>query len=420
MGKNNRSNEGADGTACADLPELKRLNYFHGQMLGAHDLRTEQAYFREKIKLHNRCLHGYGTVCGLKLATVPAARDCAGDGEQGSGDRHQGRLVLEAGLALDCEGNEIIVPRPYVFDPWHLLSPDDRSMAETEGGVDLYLSICHCEQPADPVRPVLANACGATPECSHGKLRDTFRLRLSSDQPPADTRCETCCTCCADACLLLARICGFRKDAPPRSIDNGVRRLVAADTYPPTTITGISWVHGATYTPDEAARLIGSPGGESGIEVTFSRPVLASTLRTGVVDLWVIEGGHTRNAGVYYLEGQFDEVGGAPAVASFRFTYQGDERLNPGDRLMITIRCAFILDQCCRPVDGAHVGGMVPLVAGREQPDPARADAPCGTKPPGYGPWTSGAGTPGSTFESWIFIKPYNDNQKGGNKEDNK
>src|SRR5437763_12565702 len=132
MEKNNRSNQGADDTACADLPELKRLNYFHGQMLGANDLRTEQAYFREKIKLHNRCLHGYGTVCGLKLATVPEERDCGGDGEQGSSDRHRLRLVLEAGLALDCEGNEIIVPRPYVFDPWHLLSPDDGSKAEDE------------------------------------------------------------------------------------------------------------------------------------------------------------------------------------------------------------------------------------------------------------------------------------------------
>src|SRR5438445_618356 len=45
-----------------------RLNYFFGQVLGVRHFRAEQDYFREKLKLHNRCLHGYGIVCGLDLA----------------------------------------------------------------------------------------------------------------------------------------------------------------------------------------------------------------------------------------------------------------------------------------------------------------------------------------------------------------
>ena len=47
---------------CAPVPDLRRLNYFFGQMLGVDDFRGEQSYFRDKHKLHNRCLHGYGTV----------------------------------------------------------------------------------------------------------------------------------------------------------------------------------------------------------------------------------------------------------------------------------------------------------------------------------------------------------------------
>src|SRR5688500_18801799 len=54
-----------DDTICATLPDLNRLNYFYGQMLGVADFQTEQHYFREKLKLHNRYLHGYGVVCGL-------------------------------------------------------------------------------------------------------------------------------------------------------------------------------------------------------------------------------------------------------------------------------------------------------------------------------------------------------------------
>ena len=77
----NPINHGHSDAACADLPDLKRLNYFYGQMLGVNDFRTEQAFFREKLKLHNRCLHGYGTVCGLKVVPLPPAQECKSDSD---------------------------------------------------------------------------------------------------------------------------------------------------------------------------------------------------------------------------------------------------------------------------------------------------------------------------------------------------
>src|SRR6516162_9412072 len=61
---------------CLDVPEFRRLKYFYGQMLGAPDFQTEQDFFREKLKLHNRCLHGYGVVCGLLVEPVPIPKDC--------------------------------------------------------------------------------------------------------------------------------------------------------------------------------------------------------------------------------------------------------------------------------------------------------------------------------------------------------
>ena len=459
MALKNPSNHGNSDAACADLPDLKRLNYFYGQMLGVNDFRTEQAFFREKLKLHNRCLHGYGTVCGLKVAAVPPAQECKSESDlareklqaeldaliakleaarekddkdilgklqeraeeirlqlkdlppAGCDSPIPPRVVVECGLALDCEGNEIIVPRPHDFDPWHLLSDDDRKRVKEGEGTDLYLWICYCEQPVDPVRPVMPNACGATPECSYGKLRDSYRLRLTATAPPTDRRCETCCSGCEDACLLLAVLRGYRKGLPATHIDNSVRRLVETSTYPATTITGISWTHGATYSASEAGEILGWPK-TPGIQVNFSRPVLSSTLTDGVVELWVIQGGRTNKAGVYYLEGSFEDFGNAASVDSFRFTYQGDENLDPGDRVMVTIRCAFILDECCQPVDGAHVGGRVPLIAGYEKFDRFTPHPRCDIKPPGYGPWTSGAGTPGSSFESWFFIEKSKDGEK--------
>jgi hypothetical protein len=76
------------------MPEtgsLKRIRYFTGQVLTVESLNLEQQYFREKLKRHNRTLHGFGIVSGLKVSVQP------------------GQIIVEPGLALDCEGNELVV-----------------------------------------------------------------------------------------------------------------------------------------------------------------------------------------------------------------------------------------------------------------------------------------------------------------------
>ena len=75
----------------ADSQSLKRPHFFNGRLLRAEDFALEQQYHREKSKLHNRCLHGFGIVSGLKV-TVSA-----------------GQIVVARGLALDCAGNELVV-----------------------------------------------------------------------------------------------------------------------------------------------------------------------------------------------------------------------------------------------------------------------------------------------------------------------
>ena len=60
-------------TGLSDLTDFLRLRYFHGQLLDACDFQREQAYFVEKLRLRNRCLHGYGVACGLLVSPVPSA-----------------------------------------------------------------------------------------------------------------------------------------------------------------------------------------------------------------------------------------------------------------------------------------------------------------------------------------------------------
>ena len=70
---------------------FRRNNYFTGRVLTAADLELEQNYSREKQRLHNRALHGFGIVSGLEVS------------------RRRDKLVITSGLALDCEGNEVVV-----------------------------------------------------------------------------------------------------------------------------------------------------------------------------------------------------------------------------------------------------------------------------------------------------------------------
>jgi len=44
---------------------------------------------------------------------------------------------------------------------------------------DLWLSICFCEKPVSPVRPVQEQACEPRSDCVFGKLQDSYRFKVS-------------------------------------------------------------------------------------------------------------------------------------------------------------------------------------------------------------------------------------------------
>ena len=81
-----------------------------------------------------------------------------------------------------------------------------------------------------------------------------------------------------------------------------------------------------------------------------------------MVELTGIESGAGRSASIYNIEGEFVDL---PADELHRraFAYRRttDETLQYGDRLLITVRGDFILDECCRALDADHLGGGVPL-----------------------------------------------------------
>ena len=79
------------------LSSFVRVNYIHGQILSVKDFQDEQAYFLKKHRLINRCRYGWGIVFGLNVSLV------------------RNVVRVEPGLALDCQGNEIVVPETVNF-----------------------------------------------------------------------------------------------------------------------------------------------------------------------------------------------------------------------------------------------------------------------------------------------------------------
>lgn len=87
---------GATGT-----PGFMRPHFFPGQLLTEDDLGGLVDYVTAKQKLHNRMLFGDGVACGLEVDCDP----CGG-----------GKVTVGAGYALDCCGNDIVVPCPTRVD----------------------------------------------------------------------------------------------------------------------------------------------------------------------------------------------------------------------------------------------------------------------------------------------------------------
>lgn len=419
-------------SACESLPDFTRLRYFHGQLLGHHDFQNEQDYFREKLKLLNRCLHGYGTVCGLKVSLIEDDPDCESPAHDNYGDHKLAQsetasgaaqysavqaswgqqykpvcVEIECGLALDCEGNELVVRRPFRFDVLKELSDLERKQIQSGHPevVTLYLSICYCVQAIDPVRPVLPDACNAVSECVYSKLRDSVKVKVTTQAPHPNHCRDNCCDKCEDKCLLLAAI--KLKKGEASVVSNDVRRWITV--YEPVTITGVNWSHGAAYSINEARTLMRTEG----MQLWFSRPVLTETITDGVVDAWVMEGGSGRSGNIYNLGLKLnlnDASGTVPRTTrSIKFQRISGEHLQDGDRVLLIVRTDFILDECCRPVDGNNVGGRVPYVGEHQKPrlrNGHQVDQVSYLTPPRrYGPWVSGNNSAGGSFESWFFIK---------------
>ena len=159
----------------ANLDPYKRVNYENGLVLGVDEFRQEELYHFEKRRLHNRSLHGYGTVCGLRIyANGP-------------------RIKVEPGIAVNPKGQEIRVPQAQCAQLNDWLA---RNREKVEGflssppqNLPLYLVLCFRECPTDKAL-LLSGSCMSTEDNSApSRIADDFELSLWLE-PPDQTEDE--------------------------------------------------------------------------------------------------------------------------------------------------------------------------------------------------------------------------------------
>jgi hypothetical protein len=131
----------------------QRNRYFFGKLLTVDDLQTEQNYFLDKHRRHNRLLHGFGVVSGLEVST-------------GKSPDAESVIKVGPGLALDCFGNEIILCETFEW----------RDSAETE---TKYVCIQYLELETDPVPGIEVG--DKPPEFS--RIEEQSLLTLATSNP---------------------------------------------------------------------------------------------------------------------------------------------------------------------------------------------------------------------------------------------
>jgi hypothetical protein len=168
------SNEKALAT-FKGLSTLLRPRYERGLLLEDDDLTSAVEYTRNSVRLLFRSLFGCGVICGLE---VSATKDC---------NDTKLHVTVRKGVALDCLGNPIEVPRPQAVT----YDADCKPLPPC-----VWVSVCYLEKNCRP-KDV---SCSLDEESHvvHTRSHDGFEIKLHKHQP----RCA--CSC-----------------APPRNGDRG-------------------------------------------------------------------------------------------------------------------------------------------------------------------------------------------------------
>lgn len=140
---------------------FERNRYFYGKLLTVRDFESEQKYFSNKRRLLNRLLHGTGVVAGLHVVAVD--------------DKS---ISVEAGLALDHLGREIIIPSPTTLK----LSTIE-GFSNNEYAKSVYLCLAYQEKGKEPVHSVANSSTRSEEVSEYNRILESYKLFIQEEPP---------------------------------------------------------------------------------------------------------------------------------------------------------------------------------------------------------------------------------------------
>ena len=393
----------------------ERNRYFTGKYMTARDFRADQDYFLSHHHLHNRLMHGWGVVCGLKVGLHPN-KDCEKEW-----------VVIQPGIALDSYGHELILPERTAFKlPPRPAPPVEDTLSDTppsategrpggradednEAGPESFL-IClrYLETEIEPVPALYSEGSYDATHYEANRVREGVCIEIKHPDEVDDdcwlsvgggseARCHDDCDeeepGPAGTCLEPDNPCGgtvplalitYDDSDIGFKIDLEGRRELRRAAHLLTQIVDINWPHGGEMTLEELRALWDPENEEYRLTIRFDRKLLLApddSTAYGINEhTFIIQyAGAQRDREFLAGEAKLDENDPYQAVFAIDPRHLRGGRDNIENYMIyVTLKCDFIRDCHGNPVDGNHLRGRLP----------------------------SGNGIPGGTFESWFFVTP--------------
>jgi len=214
---------------------LERPRYYARQLITPDIMTLGDDYFRERMRRHNRYLHGWGVVCGSLVCVVPAK-------EPTDAAPNQPWVVqVQPGFVVTPTGDEVEIPADRTIS---LRSGATAAAPSGDGWSDPWCTEVYTDQPEGPVyvavryqeyqvQPVLTQpagcGCGDHP-CEYSRYRDGFAIGvldacLDQDEPAAPVGNPDCPAGEPSPWVVLAEVT-VDADGTITKIDNCVCRRV--------------------------------------------------------------------------------------------------------------------------------------------------------------------------------------------------
>lgn len=236
---------------------FQRVNYEFGLVLGVDEFVDEQCYFLEKEYMHNRALHGYGTVSGLLVGKDTNGEDI--------------EVQVEPGIGIDQYGRLFVIRSKQCASLLSWL--DDQ---EDFDGQTIYV-VARYNECETALVPIAGQPCSTSDQqMAPSRIQDSFAIELTLKKPDMPAR---------DAVVNLAEFLSrFRVDpaAPDRS-DLG-------------TATRLAPIIGPAVIAEEAAayitrvdNFVADETGVPGATILNIQPVIVESLLNDIFTYWVTE-----------------------------------------------------------------------------------------------------------------------------------